>query len=124
MIPPPVRPMVEADLAWMKPMADRHRAELGFLWRPVLRTGTVVVVEGFGFVRFYRRRDGWHTVYDLVAEPRGVGTGRRLLEAVPRPRRLRCPEDLEANGFYRHLGGALVGVVTGRRRNLCVWEWT
>lgn len=117
-----MRRAVPDDLDWIKPMADRHRDALGFVTRAALASGTLLVPDdGSGFVRFHRRRDGWHTVYDLVSER--PGNGRLLLEAVPRPRRLRCPTDLAANGFYAHVGGRLVRTEPGRRRALNVWEW-
>jgi hypothetical protein len=80
-----------------------------------------VGIGASGFLRYHRRRDGWHTVYEVVSEAPGMG--RALLEAVPRPVRLKCPEGQPANGFYRHLGGAPVRVDPGRRRRLVVWEW-
>lgn len=116
-----LRPLVDADLEWVMPLAHRHRRELGYLIRPELRTATTLVVEPHGFIRYHRRRDGWHTVYQLCSECPGVG--RALLEAVPLPRRLRCPAELDANGFYAHLGGTLARTEPGRKRPLCVWEW-
>lgn len=115
-------------------MADRHRRELGFVRRPALRDaidrgGLLVTCAATGFCHYRRRRDGWSTVYEVVSERRG--SGRALLDAVPRPVRLKCPVDLAANGFYQHLGGSLVGVESGppagapggRRRALNVWTF-
>ena len=107
-------------------MADRHRHEVGFVLRPALaeaieRGELLVGIGASGFCRWHARRDGWQTVYELVSEARG--TGRALLEAVPRPRRLRCPIGLPANEFYAHLGGTWVGLQPGKRRALVVWEW-
>lgn len=105
-------------------MADRHRSELGFVLRSALQAaidrGELLVVEGHGFVHYHRRRDGWHTVYELVSEG---GVGRLLLDAVPRPLRLKCPADLPANAFYQFVGGTLVRTDPGKRRPLNVWEW-
>ena len=121
-----VRVATPDDLGWVKRMADRHRAEVGFVLRPALaeaitRGELLVGIGGSGFCRWHARRDGWHTVYDLVSE--APGTGRALLEAVPLPRRLRCPIGLAANGFYAHLGGTGRGMRPGKRRALVVWEW-
>jgi hypothetical protein len=122
-----VRPATEDDLPWVKAMADRHRPQLGFLTRAMLGSATLLVAPEAGFVRYHTRRDGWSTVYDLCSEGRTQGlegVGRRLLEAVPVPRRLRCPEHIAANGFYRHVGGHRAARERGKRRRLNVWEWT
>lgn len=119
-----VRLAQAADLFWVKAMADRHRAEVGFVLRAALEDGLArgeLLVAAGGFCHFHRRRDGWHTVYALVSEQ--SGTGSALLAAIPRPVRLRCPVTLAANRFYLRQGGALVAVEPGRRRPLNVWEW-
>lgn len=120
------RPAAPLDLDWIKAMADRHRAEVGFVLRPALAEGITrgevfVVAPAGGFVHFHRRRDQWRTVYELVSET--PGCGRTLLGAVPRPVRLRCPVDLAANVFYARVGGTLVRTEPGKRRALNVWEW-
>jgi len=122
-----VRPATPDDLDWVKRMADRHKLEVGFVRRPALadavdRGELLVGVGASGFLHYHRRRDGWHTVYEVVSE--APGTGRALVEAVPLPRRLRCPLDLPANAFYARLGGTLVQTEPGKRRPLNVWEWS
>jgi hypothetical protein len=122
-----VRAATEGDAPWVKAMADRHKGQLGFLTTAMLRSATLLVVPEAGFVRYHTRRDGWSTVYDLCSEgrERGVaGVGRALLEAVPLPRRLRCPEHIAANGFYKHLGGYRAARERGKQRRLNVWEWS
>jgi hypothetical protein len=122
------------DLDWIKAMADRHRAEVGFVQRAALAEGIArgevfvvagqyvgLVASGCAFVHFHRRRDGWRTVYELCSEV--PGCGRTLLAAVPRPVRLKCPVDLPANGFYERVGGTLARTEPGKRRALNVWEW-
>lgn len=115
-----------ADLDWIKALADRYRPEVGFVRRAALaaalaRGELLVLPPQRGWVQFHRRRDGWHTIYELIGT--GGGSGRALLQAVPRPRRLKCPVGLAANGFYAHLGGTLHAVEPGRRRPLNVWVW-
>jgi hypothetical protein len=119
-----VRLATAGDLDWIKAMADRHRRELGFVLRPALADGIArgeVLVGDGGFCHYHRRRDDWHTVYELVSER--PGTGSALLAAVPRPVRLKCPAGLAANGFYSRQGGVLVAVQPGVLRPLNVWEW-
>jgi hypothetical protein len=122
---PAVRPATEVDFPWIWRLAREHLRDLGYVPQPVYReaiaAGELLVVPGAGFVRFHRRRDGWATVYDLCSiRP---GAGRALLEAVPAPRRLKCPADLPSNGFYEHLGGVLAATDAGKHRPLFVWEW-
>lgn len=125
-----VRPATVSDLDWVKRMADRHRREVGFVLRPALadaieRGELLVGIGASAFCRWHARRDGWHTVYELVSEAgAGDGTGRALLDALPRPLRLKCPTDLEANGFYARCGGTLARVEPGKRRPLNVWQWS
>lgn len=120
-----VRQALPPDLSWIKSMADRHRHELSFVTRATLAAAItnqeLLVVEGAGFCHYHRRRDGWHTIYHLVSEK--PGTGRVLLNAMPRPTRLKCPIDLEANGFYAYCDGTIVRVEAGKRRQINVWEW-
>lgn len=116
----------QADLPWVKAMADRHRAELGFVLRPALAEaidrGELWVVGQGAFCEWHRRRDGWTTVYVLCSEQ--PGAGRVLLAGLSRPLRLKCPATLTANGFYAHLGGTLAAVEQRpMRRALNVWEW-
>jgi ribosomal protein S18 acetylase RimI-like enzyme len=57
------------------------------------------------------------------------GIGRKLVEAVELAAkqrgqamvRLKCPEDLPANRFYRSLGFAREALEPGKRRRLVVW---
>lgn len=121
-----VRRAHRADLPFVHAIAREHLRELGYVpvaaYAQSLAAGELLVVPGAGFVRFHRRRDGWATVYELCSLRRGAG--RALLEAVATPRRLKCPAELVANGFYEHLGGRRAGTEPGKHRLLFVWEWT
>lgn len=122
-----VRPATADDLAWVKALADRHRADLGFITRAAFVHAMVdeeltVLDTAGGFCLWHRRRDGWTTIYDLVSEVNGGG--RAMMEVIARPLRLKCPTGQAANGFYAHLGGTLVRTEPGRKRSLNVWEWS
>src|SRR6266851_2406261 len=97
-----------SDYDWIKAMSKRHEAELGYVPYGAIKESIIkkeVLVAGTkaGFCRWHKRRDGWHVVYDLVSEKKGAGGA--LLLSVPLPRRLKAPLDIEANGFYKHMGG-------------------
>lgn len=133
-----VRPASLDDIDAIKAVADANRPSLGFVMRPALheaqaRGELLVAADGgvvVGFVNYRtltRVRLGWHTVYEVcVAEDaRGRGCGRALLDAVPRPVRLKCPVDLPSNEFYRRCG--LINVWTEQdrgdgKRDLNIWQ--
>ena len=119
-----------ADLNWIDQLCSRHKRELGFVPRVVLAAGIntreIIVIPKVAVCHSHLRRDNWTTVYALVSQISGGGA-RLLKNLLARgPVRLKCPIDLTANGFYRHLGGRLVRQETprsARRRILNVWEW-
>jgi hypothetical protein len=115
-----------SDYDWIKAMSQRHKAELGFVAygaiKDSIKNREMLVAEPMsGFCRWHKRRDGWHVVYDLVSEKKGAGGA--LLLAVPLPRRLKAPLDIEANGFYKYMGGQIVYCELGKKRHLNVWVW-
>jgi ribosomal protein S18 acetylase RimI-like enzyme len=66
----------------------------------------VALINGrvVGFCNYHRRRDGWHTIYELAVSKQWVGqkVGAGLLAAVPRPRQLKTTVDNDrAIAFYR-----------------------
>lgn len=107
--------------------------ELPFVMLPQLtrsierRSLLVAEVDGnmVGFVHWNARRDGWHTLYELVVDEafHRSGVGRNLLYACPTPVRLRCTVDNDrANRFYEHAGMRLAGTESGSKRMLNIWE--
>lgn len=90
--------------------------------------------EVAGMVHFYARRDHIITLYNIVVAQtyQSRGIGRRLFEAligVAESRgktliRLKCPAELPANLFYKHLGLELIVVEPGKIRPLNVWGYT
>jgi ribosomal protein S18 acetylase RimI-like enzyme len=137
-----IRPATMADIAKCKSIADNHRNALGFLTRAVFSEaatrGCLLVADlgagnVAGFVRFNHRKHGTETaIYDVcVAEnAQRQGIGRALILAVAAECRkfdrssivLRCPEDLDANGFYQQVGFEKIDAQEGRRRLLVVWR--
>ncbi len=134
-----------------KKLADRHKYELGFINRVILRRaiesrsllvvpcpGVSSVVEAetelAGMIHFYVRRDHTVTLCNIVVAQayRRTGLGRQLFEELVKLSqsmgktqiRLKCPADLPANHFYEQLGLDLVAAETGKRRPLNVWVYT
>lgn len=121
----------EQDIPAIKVVANQYKNELGFVNSAALRTAidkrevVVAIIRGqvVGFVNYHARRDGWHTVYEIAVRKdwRGHRIGAALLEAVPRPVRLKCTVDNDpANTFYTR-SMELAGVEAGRKRALNVW---
>jgi len=120
-----------ATIDQIKPIADKHRSELGFHSRQSFIDSFqrnelfVAKICGHvqGFVRFHHRRDHLTTLYEIATAPeaRSKGIGRQLVKALisdcqevgSRCINLSCPVELPANRFYENLG-----FVRRRRRSL------
>jgi len=81
--------------------------------------GELLLVNG-GMCRYHRRQDGQCTIREILVLPerRCQGIGRRLVEAVrslaePQCLVVRCPGNLESNGFWERMGFDLVETVEG-----------
>lgn len=120
------------DIAGIKGLAAKHTKELGFILRPALeeavKRGELLCAKDFdcniaGFCHYHRRRDGVSVIYEICVNPevRGGGLGLAMINRLPRPVKLKCPEDNESNGFYKHIGCKLLGVEKGKKRKLNVW---
>ncbi len=136
----PLRKAVPEDLPVLKTLADAHRHELGFVHRQALLRSInrqeVIVAQNtdelVAFVEYHHRKDQQTTLYHIVVTPeyRGQGTGRALIEKLRQEShnlkkqliRIKCPEDLEANQFYEHVGCQLIEKEKGKRRALLIWE--
>ena len=115
------------DLEWIVELAKSHKRELGFVRRVSLEEAIrkerlIVIDNGGGFCEFYTRQNGWTSVYAIVSTVKGGG--RALMESIKKPIRLSCPEDLESNGFYAHIGGERIGIFDGKKRRLVEWHWS
>ncbi|MBE2199250.1 MAG: GNAT family N-acetyltransferase [Anaerolinea sp.] len=135
-----IRSALPEDIDVIKQLADSHKHELGFLRRPALleaieRHELLVAENGVGivgFVEYRHRRDQQTTLYNVVVHPqhRGHGTGRRLMTNLEQEARklgkswvlLKCPEDLESNTFYEHIGYEKVDMEKGKTRRLNIWR--
>lgn len=96
------------------------------LWTSA-QAGELLLVDG-GFCRYHLRRDGQLTILEILVLPKrhrqGIGTAmlRALQEMKPCCIVAKCPADLEANGWYEHMGFRLREVTESRSgRELCVW---
>ena len=136
-----IRKATEDDIDEIKSIADTHRYELGFIRRPsilerIAKAELFVATkrgEVVGFVDYHHRRDEQTTLYHIVVTGkwRGKGIGRLLFEALilesvvkgKRLIKLKCPAELLANQFYRHLGLAWVERQNGNKRTLNVWVY-
>lgn len=90
--------------------------------------GELILLKG-GLLHFHERRDGQVTIREIIVLPqdRGQGVGAellsRLLDKCPYATSVfaKVPADLEANGWYKHMGFVLEGQdesKTGRMLNL------
>lgn len=124
------------DIGLIKAIASRYSSELGYVMYPALREsvhrGELTVARApsgspCGFVNWHMRRDGWTTIYEIAVAP-GVtrqGIGKLLIDAVPRPTRLKCTvNNVSANAFYLSTGFTLAGIDPGKKRALNIWERT
>ena len=92
--------------------------------------GELILVDG-GLCDWHLRRDGQITIREIIILPkrRGQGIGTAMFDAlkvVPGATNIfaKCPADLEANGWYQHLGFTNEGVETTRAgRQLRLWRF-
>lgn len=135
-----IRPATEADVSPVKRIFDGHRAELGWVPLPAVRSaqarGWLAVASAgptlLGAIQWWARRDGVITlsVVAVPAEHRGQGIGRTLVDDLSawgtahgaHRIALKCPADLPANRFYAQLGFTLDRVDPGKRRPLHCWS--
>lgn len=137
-----IRKAMDTDLDEIKEIADSHKRELGFILRPALARSIaqgelMIAVNGvgvMGFVQYHHRRDEQTTLHNIVVLPscRKQGVGYKLIqnlenETISQEKSfilLKCPEELSANAFYKHLGYKLTNVDPGKSRHLNIWTKT
>ena len=129
------------DVAGAKAVADKHKAELGFVRISVLREaqqkGWLLVAvkdtQVIGFANFRIRKDNNATLYDIAVDKpyRKQNIGKRLIQRLTwlvnvaggEHLRLKCPQFLPANAFYEKLQWRRTGTETGKKRPLNVWYY-
>ena len=129
------------DVAGAKAVADRHKAELGFVRISILHEAQkkkwlLVAVrdeEVIAFANFRIRQDNNATLYDIVVDERyrKQKIGKRLIQRLTwlvnvaggEHIRLKCPQSLPANAFYEKLQFTRMGTETGQKRPLNVWHY-
>lgn len=108
-----IEPATEEDRDWLLELWKANEEHLGWFgprtwhmfWKGHAPNEHWDVLRPQGFIRWRNRRDGWRTVYDIAVAEQGKGLGRLLMEHVGRPVRLKTnASNLNAQGFYRHLG--------------------
>lgn len=136
-----IREVKESDIDCIKHIADENRSSLGFMPRKKLeeiadqQRAFVAWYDGsvVGFVVFrHRKRDLQTTLSEICVqhEYRGQGIGADLIQSLIRDCdqrnrayiQLKCPIDLPANKFYKHVGFDLHMIEDGKKRKLNVWR--
>lgn len=130
-----------SDISDVKRIADANRDELSFLtkakFEELAEQQRCFVAEHnnhvLGFITFrHRKTDLQTTLSEICVEEsqRNKGIGRLLVYALLEDCRqkarefiqLKCPEELDANKFYEHLGFKLAHIEQGKSRRLKVWR--
>ena len=129
------------DVVGAKAVADRHKAELGFVRQAILQEAQekkwlLVAVRNeqvIGFANFRIRRDSNATLYDIVVDKpyRRQDIGKRFIQRLTwlvnvaggEHIRLKCPQSLPANAFYEKLRFIHTGTEAGKKRPLNVWYY-
>jgi ribosomal protein S18 acetylase RimI-like enzyme len=127
-----IRPAIESDISAIQAIANKNSKMLGYVRTVALResmarnTLLVAELEGeiVGFVNYRACRDRWQTIYEIATaqHARQRGIGKSLIENVPKPIRLKCTAENNANGFYEHIGFELSHEEEGKKRRLKVWH--
>jgi predicted GNAT family acetyltransferase len=135
-----VRKATLADLNDVKRVADKHRAELGFVLKSALANSieesevfvAVASSEIIGFAEYHHRKDLQTTLYHIAVVDtwRGFGVGRSLIFALIDEARLKnkrticlkCPSGLNANFFYKRMEFEFTRTENGKKQELTVWS--
>lgn len=93
------------------------------------KKGEIFVAEKdgqlLGAVFWHKRLDGLTKLRAIAVgyRARGQGIGTKLFYLVPKPLEVSCPDGLEANTFYKQLGGTLVGMDKGPKTWVNIYRW-
>jgi N-acetylglutamate synthase-like GNAT family acetyltransferase len=135
-----IRKAIPDDIKGIKALADKHKVELGFviqgaLLKSIKANQMLVCVncddEIIGFTQYRHRKDKQTTLYNIVVAPniRRNSIGSALIDALcvdavstgKQVILLKCPQELEANKFYKSYGFECIDIENGKKRPLCVW---
>lgn len=88
------------------------------------RRGELILLDG-GFCHWHLRKDGQITIREIISTK--TGAGRAMLEILKTKKAssifAKCPKDLSANSWYKHLGFLCEGEeVTPSGRILLLWR--
>lgn len=136
-----IRKAVPEDIKRIKPLADKHKVELGFVVQGALlesiKANQLLVCvnrddEIIGFTQYRHRKDKQTTLYNIVVAPnaRRNNVGSALIDALcvdavsagKQAILLKCPQELDANNFYKSYGFECINIESGKKRPLCVWS--
>lgn len=124
-----IRLATESDIARIQETARTLTKELGYLGKgqivALVKAKKTLICEVTGaFCQFNKRRDGVSVIYTIAVplKHRSKGIGRRLVEALGTPVRLKCILGLPANRFYEKCGFKMIGVEKSTKTQLLVWE--
>lgn len=121
----------------VKKIANSLKRELPFISTAIISEANakneLITIDDVGFVIFHHCKGLQTTIYDIGVLPshQAQGYGRLLFykvlcESIEKGKsfvQLKCPVDLQANEFYRHLGFTLKRVEQGKKRSLNVWRY-
>jgi ribosomal protein S18 acetylase RimI-like enzyme len=110
----------EADLEWIKPVHNANKNILAEYdgrntWTALndpKKQNWLIVVRPYAFARFYVRKDGTKTLFEIAVreDMKRKGIAKLLLDYIGRPVNLKTDADNEeSNAFYRALGFVLLG---------------
>jgi ribosomal protein S18 acetylase RimI-like enzyme len=136
-----IKPIYTEIIDYVKLIADANRESVGFMTKKKFeeiikqRRGFVALqndnVVGFVIYR-HRKRDLQTTLSEICVHKdyRQQHIGYELMSMLIKDCKqrnrefiqLKCPVDLEANGFYERLGFKLHTIEKGKKRQLKVWR--
>jgi len=120
----------------IKNLCSKNSKELGWVHSGTIKNAiekNEIIIEKhndkiIGVLIYHLRKNNEITLYYIVVdkEYRNQGYGRKMINKLIGKGykiTLKCPEDLEANNFYKSVGFNLIRVEKGRKRRLNVWKW-
>lgn len=112
------------DLAWVKPLADQHAKDMGFVpvnaFLEAIDRGELLVVPEVAFCRYRKRvRDQFTTVYNFIYKDAAAADA--MMAQLPKPLQCKVPEGTMLDAYMLSIGALSMGTFRGRRRELQAW---